>query len=297
MVAETVAEAGVPEQLGLEGMPTRLFVCTPTRLTTWLDCPRRYRFAYLDRPMPAKGPPWAHNSVGASVHTALAGWYRLPPRQRTPARAGELLDEVWLTDGFRDEDQAARWRSRSREMVSAYAAAVDPQLEPVGIERTVATRTDVLAVSGRVDRLDLRTIDGTEQLVVVDYKTGRHVLTSADAKSSLALALYAVAAARVLRKPCVRVELHHLPTGEVAAHDHTPESLARHLARAESIAGEAADADRAYRSGLEPEEVDRIFPPNVSSSCRWCDFSRHCSEGRTAYPSVPSWAALAEPQG
>ena len=38
----------------LAGMPSKLFRATPTRLTTWLDCPRRYRFTYLDRPgMPA----------------------------------------------------------------------------------------------------------------------------------------------------------------------------------------------------------------------------------------------------
>ena len=63
------------EQLGFEGMPRRLYPCTPTRLATWLDCPRRYRMTYLDRPMPPKGPPWGHNSLGASVHNALAGWY------------------------------------------------------------------------------------------------------------------------------------------------------------------------------------------------------------------------------
>jgi RecB family exonuclease len=283
------------QQLGFAGMPTRLFVCTPTRLTTWLDCPRRYRFAYLDRPTPPKGPPWAHNSVGASVHTALADWYRLDPAERTAPRAGELVDRAWLTDGFRDSEQSDRWRARSREMVQRYAATVDPRDEPVGIERTVATKTDVLALSGRVDRLDLRAVDGAEQLVVVDYKTGRHVLTSSDARSSLALALYALAAARVLRKPCVRVELHHLPSGEVAAHDHTDETLARHLGRAESIAAEAGAADAAYRAGLDTEGLDRVFPATVSSSCRWCDFSRQCPEGRSAFPPAASWAALAEP--
>jgi RecB family exonuclease len=279
-------------QLGLTGMPQRLFVCTPTRLTTWLECPRRYRFTYLDRPSPPKGPPWAHNSVGASVHSALAGWYRLEPADRSPDRAAELLDAAWLTDGFRDGEQAELWRSRSREMVRRYAAAVDPTTDPVGIERTVATRTDVLALSGRVDRLDVRAVDGVEQLVVVDYKTGRHVLSSADARSSLALAMYALAAARVLRKPCTRVELHHLPTGEVVGHDHTPETLQRHLGRAESIATEAAAADAAYRAGLDEAEVDERFPPTVSSACRWCDFSRHCPAGRTAYPPASSWAAL-----
>ena len=44
--------------------PERLFVCTPTRLLTWLDCPRRYRMTYVDRPAPRKGPPWAHSSFG-----------------------------------------------------------------------------------------------------------------------------------------------------------------------------------------------------------------------------------------
>ncbi len=282
------------QQLGLDGMPTRLFVCTPTRLTTWLDCPRRYRLTYLERPTRPKGPPWAHNSVGASVHTALADWYRLVPPLRTVARAGELLDRAWLTDGFRDAEQSDRWRTRSREMVRRYAATVRPDEDPVGIERTVATKTDVLALSGRVDRLDLRTIDGHQQLVVVDYKTGRHVLTTADVRSSMALALYALAAARVLRKPCVRVELHHLPTGDVVGHDHTPDTLQRHLGRAESIAAEAAGADVSYRNGLSGDEVDRIFPPVVSSACRWCDFSRHCPDGRAAFPPASPWAALAD---
>ncbi len=39
-----------PLQLGLEGMPRRLFACTPSRLQTWLDCPRRYRMTYVERP-------------------------------------------------------------------------------------------------------------------------------------------------------------------------------------------------------------------------------------------------------
>jgi putative RecB family exonuclease len=56
----------------------RLFSCTPSRLTAWVDCPRRYRMTYVDKPRPKGGPPWAHNSLGASVHSALAGWWRLP---------------------------------------------------------------------------------------------------------------------------------------------------------------------------------------------------------------------------
>ena len=118
------------EQLGLEGMPTRLFQAFPTRLTTWLDCPRRYRMTYLDRPTPPRGAPWAHTSVGAAIHTALKRWYDLPAGARTPAAAGDLVEECWLTDGFRDDAQCEEWRGRARAMVEHYVAGLDPHEEP-----------------------------------------------------------------------------------------------------------------------------------------------------------------------
>jgi RecB family exonuclease len=277
-----------PEQLGFEGMPRRLYACTPSRLNTWLDCPRRYRMTYLDRPMPQKGPPWAHNSLGASVHNALAGWWRLSPAERTVGNAGRLLDRGWLTDGYRDDAQSARWRGRARAMVEGYVDNLDPNDEPVGVERTVATRTDRIAVSGRIDRLDRR---AGGELVVVDYKTGRRPLTSDDARGSLALALYAVAAARVFHAPCRTVELHHMPSGEVASWEHGDDGLRRHLGRAEQIAEECARSDEAYRAD---KRGDDIFPAQPGPLCAWCDFARHCPEGRAAAPPNQPWAGLRE---
>ncbi|HUR07685.1 MAG TPA: PD-(D/E)XK nuclease family protein [Nonomuraea sp.] len=231
------------DQLPLEGMPRRLYSCTPSRLNAWLDCRRRYRFTYLDRPQPSKGPGWAHNSVGASVHNALAAWWREPYERRTPLTAAILLTNGWIAEGFRDADQSAQWLGRARDLVSGYVGTLDPSDDPVGVERTVATRTKVIAVSGRIDRLDRR----GDELVVVDYKTGRRPLTQDDARSSLALAVYAIAASRMMRTPCHSVELHHLPTGEIIEWRHTEESLARHLGRAEEVAVEAATADERYR--------------------------------------------------
>ncbi|GLW07534.1 hypothetical protein Misp01_26640 [Microtetraspora sp. NBRC 13810] len=310
------------EQLGLEGMPRRLYSCTPSRLNTWLDCRRRYRFTYLDRPAPQKGPPWAHNSVGASVHNALAAWWREPYDRRTPSMGGILLSGGWITEGFRDAEQSAAWRDRAREMVTGYVRTLDPSDDPVGVERTVATRTSVITVSGRIDRLDRR----GDELVVVDYKTGRRPLTTDDARSSLALAIYAVAASRMMRRPCHQVELHHLPTASVVTWEHTDESLGRHLGRAEEVALEASEADERYRawsgagsrtvgarSGRSggpapagasreavrtppavPAEVDALFPPSPGPVCSWCDFRRHCPEGQLAGPARQSWDGLAD---
>jgi RecB family exonuclease len=244
--------------------------------------------SYLDRPPPPKGPPWAHNSLGASIHNALAGWWRLPLAERTVPAAGRLVDRGWIDEGFADETQSVRYRERAIEMVEGYVTRLDPADEPVGVERTVGTRTDTIVFSGRIDRLDAR-----PEIVVVDYKTGRHLLTVDDARGSLALALYALAAGRVLRRPCHRVELHHLPSGQVLAWEHSDESLARHLRRAEDIAQECAAADELMREGLPPERYDEVFPPRPSASCGWCDYLRHCPEGTAAAITRRPWDALA----
>ena len=265
------------EQLGLEGMPRRLFACTPSRLLTWLDCPLRYRFTYVDRPPPPRGPAWAHNSVGAAVHLALARWWDLAASRRTADEARRLVDGAWSPEGFADAAHAERWRARAGDMVAAYVDGLDPATEVRGVERTVACTTEALAVSGRVDRVDQR----GDELVVVDYKTGRSVPTEDDARGSLALALYVLGTRRTFRRPSSVVELHHLPSGTVARWRHTPESLARHVSRAETLGEEIVRAD--------------AFPARPSALCGWCDFLRVCPVGQAAAgrPRKP-WDGLAE---
>ncbi|HWA67290.1 MAG TPA: PD-(D/E)XK nuclease family protein [Mycobacteriales bacterium] len=273
-------------------VPPRLFSATPSRLTSWLDCPRRYRFSYLDRPTPAKGAPWAHNSVGAAVHAALAAWWSLPVEQRTPEAVRRLIHDKWEPLGFRDDEHASAWRDRAADMAQRYVETLDPAHEPLGVERTVAMKTGRLALSGRIDRLDRR----GDELVIVDYKTGRHVLTTDDARGSLALAIYAAAAASTMRLPCHRVELHHLPSGEVVVWEHTEQSLARQLARVEDIGVELAEVHAASAAaGDDRDAMEELFPSRPGPQCGWCDFRAHCAAGQQAAPQpVRPWAGLAE---
>ena len=88
------------------------------------------------------------------MHNALARWWSLGRADRTPASAGRLIDTGWIGEGFRDDAQSDRARLRARGLVEGYVASLDPDDEPVGCERTVGTRTQTLALSGRVDRID-----------------------------------------------------------------------------------------------------------------------------------------------
>jgi hypothetical protein len=125
----------------------------------------------------------------------------------------------------------------------------------------------------------------------------------------LPLALYALAAGRVLRRRCAKVELHHLPTEQVAAWEHTKESMDRHLQRAEDIAEECARADEAFKAGQQSDRIqtqlygperapagsdlDEVFPPQPGVWCGWCDFRAHCPEGQRAGPPRLPWDGLA----
>jgi len=155
------AEAGdgvlaAPVQQSFDGMPRRLYSASPSKLLAWLDCPLRYRMQYLDRPRPAARPQRAHTSIGVATHNALRDFWGLTPVERTPMAVERLVRQSWIDVGFRDADQSAEWRVRTTERVTAYLRGIDRNRQPLGVERTVSLRTEALAVTGRVDRLDDR---------------------------------------------------------------------------------------------------------------------------------------------
>jgi len=283
------------EQLGFEFavQPRRLTKVSPARLATFDDCPRRYRMTYLDRPTPTRTGPWAHSTLGAVVHNALRALFELPAVKRTPERAGALLVENWQDGGFADAQQAAIYRERAKAWVAEYVEHNDVSATPIGLERWVSApvspepgQPPSLIIEGRADRIDER---GAE-VVIVDYKTGRRAPDEYEARASQALAMYAVAAARTLRRPCKRVELHHLPTGTIAAAEHTEPSLRRHLARAEETAEELRAATDSLTGGGDPES---LFPARTAPRCAWCDFRPSCAEGQRAAAQAKSWELLA----
>jgi putative RecB family exonuclease len=270
-------------QLGLDFEAPRLVRVTPARLGTWDDCPRRYRLTYLDRPAPVRSGARAGSTLGAVVHLALRSLFALPPAERTPAAAARLVDRHWNSEGFRDAEQAHHYRERARGWLAEYAEGAG-EVDAVGLEQWVSVAVGGIVAEGRVDRIDRR----GDELVVVDYKTGRPA-TAEDARESRALALYALGAERTLRRRCVEVELHHLPSGHVAGWRHDRETLAAHVAAAERSAAALAVAAEDLAAGADP---DARFPARPAPRCGSCDVRRHCPEGRAAAPESEPWAQL-----
>jgi RecB family exonuclease len=263
---------------------------TPARVNAWQDCPRRYLLAYIicER---RRGGPWAHLEIGNAVHRALAGWTALPPHDRTDDTMTSLLDHEWPIDGgFRDPTHSTNWLHHATGWVHRYAPSWR-DVTIVGSERTVSCRYNDVTLEGRVDRIDDR--DG--QLVIVDYKTGRHPSTDDDAAASWALALYSLATGRILRRRCARAELHHLPTGLVAAVDYTRELILRQIDRLTGLAREIDKTANTYRDvikdGASSEQAAILFPTRVGPLCGSCPYRHACPDGQ-AIPAAAPWSYL-----
>lgn len=271
----------------------------PSRLDTWTQCPRQYRFRYLDVPAPPRRGAFAHMTLGAATHVALARWWQMPDADRTPDQVAAEVDASWTDDGFADPAMSATWRGRARDMVATYVEAESRRrqalaplglVEPRRVESSVALRVDeTLALMGKPDRIDERPAPGGTELVVVDYKTSREAPTPDEARTSRTLAVYAAAAQATIRRPAMRVELHHLPSGSIAVWRHDDASRERQVRRAAEVARDCRAVEAELQAGGSGET---LFPPRPSKLCPWCDYRDSCPEGMEMGPAAQPWAAL-----
>lgn len=283
------------DQLPLVDVPRRLYPVSASKINSWLDCPRAFWFRYVQK-VRVDGR-WAHLSMGNSIHAALKDWWELPREDRTPQRGAELVGKTWQVEGFKDAAQSEHWRSIAAEMVSDYLHDVDPDCEPLSCERSLGARTTEITINTRIDRIDLvDSTDGTEECVIVDYKTGKSVPSTDDVRGSLALAFYATAVQQSLRKPCVEVALHHIPSGTVVSWRHDQAALDRHLRRAEQIADEMRSAEDSWSGrdvSVSADELrDEIFPARPGALCGYCDFREQCEAGQARAERRDPWAGL-----
>ena len=95
-----------------------------------------------------------------------------------------------------------------------------------------------------------------------------------------------------MRRPCRRVELHHLPTGRVLAWEHTPQSLARQLRPGGGHRRRSAPrADDRYR-GPAGDRADATFPPQPGPPLRLVRLPRALPRGQRGAAGRRPWDGL-----
>jgi putative RecB family exonuclease len=156
-------------------MEDGLLGLSPTSASDFKSCPQLFKFRAVDRLPEPTTPAGARGTV---VHAVLERLFSEAPSQRVPARAYELLEELWL-ELQHEEPDAARLSAReesecleeSRRLLENYFRLEDPSaLAARRLEWRVEYELADVSLRGVIDRLE---IDDSGAWRLTDYKTGR----------------------------------------------------------------------------------------------------------------------------
>lgn len=226
-------------------------------IETYENCGRKWYYQYRESRPTLPSPSL---SFGSSVHAALEAFYGQPVPVAPPVAALlGMLDAAWISEGYADPDEEARYRSQAEDVLRRFHADNAPIFRlPAAIEQRFEIDVDGITVNGQIDRLD-RHADGSYE--VIDYKTNRKLPPRSTIDANLQLSIYHLAAREVWGVEPARLTLYFLLPGQPMSTSRTPRQLDQTRRRIQTVA-ERIDAE--------------MFEPRPNPLCGWCSFRGIC---------------------
>jgi putative RecB family exonuclease len=247
-----------------------MFEASPFSLNMFQNCPRQYKFQYIDHlgDLYRKARPYF--TMGDHVHAALKDFLSVVPvSERNQVKLENLLREKWRRNrkGFNDKEDERRWGEKALNQLRWFAKNIDTSVTPFMIENNHrAELTANILLKGRIDRVDKES-DGS--LHIVDYKTGKMPTEI----NQLQLQIYALILSRKQDLPVKKASYLYLQVGKFQ----TIELTAEHLENAASYVIDVVDRIR--------REKEYSATPNVY--CWNCDFLEICPNKEEAAKFTP----------
>jgi putative RecB family exonuclease len=243
-----------------------------SRLSTYLQCPLRFKLRYIDKAEP-EFKQTVEAFLGSTVHTVLEKLYR-DLKYRKIMSLKEMLAlyrrqwaEKWNEDIkiVRPEYGHENYRSMGEKYLTDYYHRFQPfdQETQIALEQRVFIRFgphEEYQLQGFIDRLSC-TPDDT--YVIHDYKTSGTLPHQIEADEDKQLALYAIAVKEHYRD-CRKVRLvwHYLAFDKDVLSERTEPEL-------EGLKAEIGGIIDQIESTVD-------FPPHKSVLCGWCEYRPLC---------------------
>lgn len=250
---------------------------TPSKITTYLACPTKYFWTFVDDRGHWYRRERSTYSFGTSLHAALETFHADENRGLpTVDQAIAVLEENWVSAGYSSQEEMMEAFGQGEDIIERYLEEVKA-LPMTGrtlfVEKTLHHDFKNWRLTGRVDRLS-ENEDGS--LEIIDYKTGRDQVEADDVRFDIAMACYDLLVRRAYPNRVVRTSLWALRSGVKATYEYTPSE----------IEGFEVAIER-----LGDEILSRRFdqPPVAKTLCARCDFLKLCSrqDGYAASNEVP----------
>jgi putative RecB family exonuclease len=247
-----------------------MFEASPFSLNMFQQCPRQYKFQYVDHLGDIYRKARPYFTMGDHVHAALKDFLSIVPvSERNLPKLEDLLREKWQRNrkGFNDREDEKRWGEKALNQLRWFVKNLDISVTPFMIENNHrAELTDNILLKGRIDRVDKEPNGG---LHIVDYKTGKMPAEI----NQLQLHIYALILSRKQELPVKRASYLYLEVGKFQ----TIELTVQDLKQATSYVIDMVARIR--------EETEYSATPNIY--CWNCDFLEICPSKEEAAKFVP----------
>jgi putative RecB family exonuclease len=236
-----------------------MFEASPFSLNMFQQCPRQYKFQYIDHLGDIYRKARPYFTMGDHIHAALKDFLSVVPiTERNLPKLENLLREKWRRNrkGFNDKDDEKKWGEKALNQLRWFAQNQDISATPFMIEKNHRVElTDNILLKGRIDRVD-REPDGG--LHIIDYKTGK----MPSEINQLQLHIYALILSKQQHSPLKKASYLYLGAGKWQ----TIELNEQDLVKATSYVIEMVD-----RISGEKE-----YPATPNVFCWNCDFLEIC---------------------
>jgi len=248
-----------------------MFEASSYKLSMFQQCPRRYKFHYIDGLIDIYRKTRPYFTMGDHVHAALKDFMSaVPPSERNISKLEHLLREKWRRNrkGFNDKENEKRWGEKALNQLRWFVQSQDLSVTPLLVEKyhKVELSTNI-TLAGRIDRVD-QEADGS--LHIIDYKTGK-VLSEINQTQ---LHIYALILSKEQDLPISKVSCLYLEAGEFRTLKPTTADL-------DQIASYTIDLVNRIR-------VEREYPAIPNNYCGTCDFLEICPNREEAAKLIVS---------
>jgi RecB family exonuclease len=240
---------------------------SPTKLTTYLACPVRYRWTYLDPRGKWYLKSKSYYSFGTTLHRVLQRFHdEGDVGVSSVEQALAAYEESWIDAGYSSADEMQEAFGDGKAILEEHVGGellAQKTSKTLYLERQISMDFDQFRLIGRVDRVEEH-LDGS--IEVIDYKSGRSSVSEEQVRSDLAMACYQLILKRKFPDRRVFATIIALRARDRASADLSDAEL------------EEFEQDLVHLGDqiLNDEWMDRI--PAYKTICSDCDFLTLCRQ-------------------
>jgi len=239
-----------------------------SRLSTYEDCPQRYKLKYKDQIKPSEEGIEAF--LGKRVHETLEKLHKelLLTKLNSLDELLEYYNFHWKKNWgekvviTRKEFTADHYRDTGRKAISDYYKRYSPfnQSKTLSTEFQINFKINDITITGKIDRLSH---NGDGFYEIHDYKTSRSLPTQNELDHDWQLGLYQIGVKEKFRDAKeINLIWHYLIFDKEFSSTRSDAQL--------------EDLEKRVLSLIKAIEKETIFNPKESNLCDWCEYFEYC---------------------